>query len=261
MPKALVAALTALPTIAAASRPLLVHRGLPPLPSGRSVTLELANLEDAGTGGTVWSSSHALCRWVAANLELRGASVLELGCGTGACGIFAAGLGARLALLTDGGPPGVLALARRNIDRNRGLYPSASVTTASYAFGEPLPSGDFDFVLGSDVAYHGGIEPLALTVRRLLEASSPPRVLLSAPDRSEKSGASLTQRLIGTARELGLCTEVKEEAVRQFALHESLAAEAVRTSVLELSLDRAVDAAAVEVACMRVNAKPSPAIF
>ena len=41
-------------------------------------------------GGTVWPCAAALCRWLTANANLHGASVLELGSGTGVGGLYAA---------------------------------------------------------------------------------------------------------------------------------------------------------------------------
>jgi hypothetical protein len=86
---------------------------LPPLPSGHHLRLSegLALLEErAGAtetasgllidnsvpgdmgdllsvGGTVWPCAAALCRWLRSGASLDGASVLELGAGTGACGL------------------------------------------------------------------------------------------------------------------------------------------------------------------------------
>lgn len=101
--------------VAAAVLPTHAPCGLPALPNGCHVRLEQSSWDDAGTGGVVWPAARALCRWQAdlAEEELVGARVLELGAGTGACGLFAAGLGASSVCLTDGGPPGVLALACR----------------------------------------------------------------------------------------------------------------------------------------------------
>ena len=47
-------------------------------------------------GGTVWPCAAAMCRWLADNGDeaVHGKSVLELGSGTGACGLFAAASGA-----------------------------------------------------------------------------------------------------------------------------------------------------------------------
>ena len=103
---------------------------LPPLPSGQTLKLvqeaegggasaaEIADAsgvwsaEDASTwrriaeyvedeladtlsvGGRLWPSAAALCRWMRGEASLRGARVLELGCGTGACGLYAAHCGA-----------------------------------------------------------------------------------------------------------------------------------------------------------------------
>ena len=111
---------------------------LPPLPSGQTLKLvqeaegggssaaEIADAsgvwsaEDATTwrriaeyvedeladtlsvGGRLWPSAAALCRWMRGEASLRGARVLEIGCGTGACGLYAAHCGATEVLLTDG---------------------------------------------------------------------------------------------------------------------------------------------------------------
>ena len=50
--------------------------------------------------------------------EVQSSAVLELGCGTGACGMYAAALGARRVTLTDGGSNALLALARANVRAN-----------------------------------------------------------------------------------------------------------------------------------------------
>ena len=75
-----------------------------------------------GTGGKVWSSSAVLTRWIEANansLGLDGASVLELGSGTGAVGLAAAAMGAARVVLTDGGSESLLKLAKDNAARNK----------------------------------------------------------------------------------------------------------------------------------------------
>ena len=81
---------------------------LPSLPDGRNLEICLSapaeNAKDVCLGGMVWPAAPVLCRWLAANADIiRGAAVLELGAGTGACGLFAAGVGASSAVITEGG--------------------------------------------------------------------------------------------------------------------------------------------------------------
>eukprot|EP00908_Phaeocystis_cordata_P023188 Transcript_5616.p2 GENE.Transcript_5616~~Transcript_5616.p2 ORF type:complete len:224 (-),score=30.85 Transcript_5616:643-1251(-) len=145
---------------------VLVETGMPELPNGERITLELASFDVVGTGSHVWPSAKALCRWqdYAAN-QIAGTRVLELGAGTGAVGLFAAALGAQEVVLTDG-LSGALPLLRRNIARNQQHLAAAGCAVARaeqllWGRGQPLPSGHFDWVLGSDLAYHGTSAPLA----------------------------------------------------------------------------------------------------
>jgi len=158
---------------------------LPPLPDGRVLTINTGSLADCDTGGRLWSSAHVLCRFQERMVEqVRGSAVLELGCGTGGVGLFAAALGARNVVLTDGGPEAVLRLAQANVDANQGLWISDESTTAvevwPLAWGasaaEPLASailnGRFDWLLGSDVTYSMGAHgPLCATIKGVLTTS------------------------------------------------------------------------------------------
>ena len=110
---------------------------IPPLPSGDWLRLRdgpslLEELHDttqelhdttrtgdlASVGGTVWPAAATLCTWMRAHAEdVKGASVLELGSGTGACGLYAAALGASRVVLTDG-REGLKALQDDNFRRN-----------------------------------------------------------------------------------------------------------------------------------------------
>ena len=84
---------------------------LPPLPDGRALAIESAKIVDAGTGGKLWLSAAVLCRWLSSHPDVvRGADVLELGCGTGAVGLYAAALGA--SRVADRRRPAGIAAAR-----------------------------------------------------------------------------------------------------------------------------------------------------
>ena len=130
--------------------------------------------------------------------------MLELGSGTGGVGIFAAGLGAKRVLLTDGGPPGVRSLAERNIELNRDHFAadtSIGVEKLLWGDGEALPDGRFDWAIGSDVSYH--CFPLAYTVRELLLGDEPPRVVLCDQPRYSE-GVNLLDRFHDLASGMGL---------------------------------------------------------
>jgi predicted nicotinamide N-methyase len=122
----------------------------------------------------LWPSAVALARAVAAR-ELRGARVVELGCGLALPSIAAAQRGAR-ALATDWSPDG-LAFARRNARLN-GVY----VETLRCSWAEPLrllERAPFDLVLASDVLYERrDVRPLLDLLPRL-----GPEVLLADPGR------------------------------------------------------------------------------
>lgn len=118
--------------------------------------------EDAhvNVGGEVWPAAAAMCRWLANHTDsVRGSKVLELGTGTGAVGLYAAGLGASRVLLTDGGSDTLLELCQDNIDANRQLFATgAHIDCGRLEWGcenEASATGgeDFDLVLASDCTY------------------------------------------------------------------------------------------------------------
>ena len=139
-----------------------------------------------GTGGKVWSSAAVLTRWLGANapaLGLEGASVLELGSGTGAVGLAAAAMGATRVVLTDGGSESLLKLAKDNAARNRApggaIDPSCDIRVARYRWGDgkmPAVVADaapFHLVVGSDCTYSvGGHGPLCDVIREVLTAAA-----------------------------------------------------------------------------------------
>jgi predicted nicotinamide N-methyase len=115
----------------------------------------------------LWGSSVALAE-VLASRALRGARVLELGCGLGLPSIAAARAGGRVTA-SDWSPPALAATAA-NAERN-----DVEVTTLECAWEDPGPlleGAPWDLVLGSDVLYErrcadvlGGLVPRLMRAR------------------------------------------------------------------------------------------------
>ena len=119
---------------------LSLVNALPPLPLGGRLALTTPGWgRGVGTGGAVWPAAELLCRWMLQErAAVAGASVLELGSGTGAVGLFAAGCGAASVILTDG-DASLCTLAADNARDNRALMPEAtSVATRRYRWGGPV---------------------------------------------------------------------------------------------------------------------------
>jgi SAM-dependent methyltransferase len=114
----------------------------------------------------LWPSGVALARRVAAR-ALRGARVLELGCGLGLPSLAAALAGGRV-LATDWSPQAI-ELLRENAERN-----DAELETALVDWQHPaalLERGPWDLVLGADLLYERrNVAPLLELVPRLLGA-------------------------------------------------------------------------------------------
>jgi predicted nicotinamide N-methyase len=115
----------------------------------------------------LWPSGVALARRVAAR-ALRGARVLELGCGLGLPSLAAALAGGRV-LATDWSPQAI-ELLRENAERNH-----AELETALVDWQHPaalLERAPWDLVLGADLLYERrNVAPLLELVPRLLGAS------------------------------------------------------------------------------------------
>jgi len=120
-------------------------------------TTRRLSIKHMSEGGRVWASARVLCSWLLQQ-DLQGQDVLELGCGTGACGLFAAALGAQRVTLTDGGAPALLSLASKNAINNRYIWAArgAEVRVEHHKWGEWVESASFrghDWILGSDLTY------------------------------------------------------------------------------------------------------------
>jgi predicted nicotinamide N-methyase len=112
----------------------------------------------------LWPSGVALARRLAGR-SLRGARVLELGCGLGLPSLAAALAGGRV-LATDWSP-GAIALLEDNAARN-----GASLETARVDWTRPEPlveRAPWDLLLAADVLYERrNVEPLGALLPRLL---------------------------------------------------------------------------------------------
>jgi hypothetical protein len=166
------------------------------LPSG--ATLRICSAPGVEVGSVVWEGSGALLAHLFAlpPAALRGARVLELGCGVGPVGIACAALGAESVLLTDH-KEALLLLAERNIAANAGVAGVAGRATtrllewgsagwAAFA-GAPAAGPAATLVVGADLVYtEAGARLLAETLAAALAAGGGgARALLAYKERGQ----------------------------------------------------------------------------
>jgi len=110
--------------------------------------------------------------------------VMELGCGCGSVGIYAAACGAASVLLTDSDCK-LLHVAATNVRRNRQLLGRATCDMRTHCWGDRdlvLPP-QLDYVGGRDLSYNrGSHDPLCHSIRWMCEERSP-RVVLAHEQR------------------------------------------------------------------------------
>lgn len=128
----------------------------------------------------IWTSGVALAAFCLRTPELRGARVLELGCGLGLAGIAAATAGASVTM-TDV-EPDALVFAQCNAERN--VPPGeGDVRVRLLDWRDPEAIGPFDWILGADVAYERPRFPALLHTVDLLLAGRGTAVFTD-PDRA-----------------------------------------------------------------------------
>jgi predicted nicotinamide N-methyase len=161
-----------------------------PLNDGTSVRLEQSTgetREGETEMATVWTAASVLAAALQDTslfpIDWASSTVLELGSGTGLCGIVAAKLGARELVLTD--LPELLPLLRRNATMN-----DVGDITSAMALDwrdESLPAGlpeKIDVILGSDITvFIQQNEALAVAMEKL--SSRDTRIILAAQDRGD----------------------------------------------------------------------------
>lgn len=127
-----------------------------------SVTVNLAYREN-GTGSSVWDAAIVLAKFLELSGQARDCAVLELGAGTGLCGLVASALGARSVVLTD--LHECLPLLRDN------AQPFPNVCVEALPWGRTVALPLCDLVLLADCLLPGGthlFEPLARTIHSFL---------------------------------------------------------------------------------------------
>ncbi|CAK5276061.1 unnamed protein product [Mycena citricolor] len=140
-----------------------------------TVSIDLALDASPGCGGIAWPAGEVLSRY----LVLRGPefvkakNVLELGSGTGLCGLVAAAMGGKV-VITDQAP--LLPIMRDNIELNR---LSAACKVVELNWGEPIPEDipTPDIVLAADCVYIESAFPLLVQTLSDLVANGDTQVL------------------------------------------------------------------------------------
>jgi predicted nicotinamide N-methyase len=111
------------------------------------------NITD-GTWKYAWPAGERLLTEIAGLIDVRGRTVIDLGCGRGRLGLWAAAQGAQVTF-ADGCPEALAAVAQEL--QARGL----AGTLLHHTWGEPLPHADL--LLGGDILYRSALFPELVT--------------------------------------------------------------------------------------------------
>lgn len=192
--------------------------------------------DHGGSGNTIgqriWASSSALFAYIEANRELfANKHTLELGSGTGVCGIFASFFASSGEVTLSDQSAEALALCAQNIGLNEiGCGGRARVCELNWgslqqsptvaALNKERPEG-FDSIIGSDLTYaHDLLEPLVDTLAALLGRGPTAFALLVHESRpwlrdfgDERFRVSRLRRFLQLARQAGLkCVVARVDA-------------------------------------------------
>lgn len=128
-----------------------------------NVTVKIEQEGQVGIGGMVWDASLILAKFLYCNKDLvfsKATTVLEVGSGTGICGLACAMMEPKLRVyLSD--LRSHLPLIQTNIDINS----TTNVSCGEIDWFNPGNPGKFDLIIGSDVVYEPDLfEPLLDTL-------------------------------------------------------------------------------------------------
>ena len=140
-----------------------------------------------------WPAGERLAADLADVVDCRGMRVAEMGCGRGRTGLTALLLGAAEVLFADiaAEPLAYVSAAMKvNQVQNRGR-------TAVHAWGDPLPGGPFDLLIGADILYRPTFH--AALLRSIASSLAPRGYCLLADPRTD-----LESELPTLAEECGL---------------------------------------------------------
>jgi len=171
---------------------------------GERGTLRLTQIQNGefkgiGTGAHVWPAAHVLAKYIEKTysipnpspaLSLRGKRVVDLGSGTGVCGIIASIMGAGPVVLSD--MPSTVPLMEENAARAaaqfdlKDLHVSTFEWTCTHPLHFPANSVPADVVIVSDCILPQlyPIEPLVLAIKNLLAPSADSYALVSYEHRT-----------------------------------------------------------------------------
>jgi len=151
--------------------------------------------------GVIWASARALCEALSAfSSDLKGASVLEVGCGLALPSLYCAKLGAHVTA-TDFHPE-----VPRFLERNVILNGVTDLHFVAHDWkSESSQLGQFDWVIGSDILYVRHCKPDG-------------RILLADPARPYLQGFSDEMRKLGFAEESHVITVPDEPQAKDIFL-------------------------------------------
>lgn len=156
-------------------------------------------------GSVVWESAFRLCKYLvrlrnsASRYPLAGKQILELGAGTGICGVAAACLGGNVMLTDRDEAEGLI---KANLEANKDVVLAAGGCCKFLELDwfshtkTVLDAKNYDLILASDVVYKADlVPPLLRTIQRFCPPTSRCEVLLTYKQRHPEEEAPFFEQL------------------------------------------------------------------